>query len=692
MSGYYGTGGTSAWKPPCEKEGAASRLVSIFSDETERFRTPAEPEAGDLVSVRIRVECEGDARVQLYCGKASRLMLPARRQGSFVYYETQITCGEEQVSYFFLLECGGMRVLYDKLGARSLAVRELPVSEQPFRFVPGFHVPAWAKGAVQYQIFTDRFRNGSAENDPVAGEYYYTDGPILRETDWYAPPGAADYRRFYGGDLQGVLEKLDYLQWLGVEAIYFNPLFVSPSSHKYDAQDYEHIDPHFGVIAEDGGACLPEGERKNSMAERYIRRVTSERNLAETDALFARLCEEMHRRGMRVILDGVFNHCGSFSRWMNREGIYPAGGAYGDPDSEYRDFFRFQDDGYEAWWGVDTLPKLNYDGSPALWERVLALGEKWARPPYSIDGWRLDVAADLAHMPEVNHRFWQEFRRRVKAVNPDILILAEHYGDPTPWLGGNEWDTVMNYDAFMEPVTWFLTGMEKHSDGRNDSLYHSGSAFFAMMRRNMARLPMPSLECAMNELSNHDHSRFLTRTNRVVGRLPSHGSSAAGQGIDKRVMREAVVIQMTWPGAPTIYYADEAGQVGWTDPDNRRTFPWGYEDVSLIELHHTLTDLRRAFPVLRAGSLTPLGAGEGWIAYARFDDTSRAVVIVNTSETGLRTQLRVRDAGAEDGDAFTLRFRTTADGFFAEPEDAGRTYNGMLTAELPAHTAVILTG
>lgn len=186
----------------------------------------------------------------------------------------------------------------------------------------------------------------------------------------------------------------------------------------------------------------------------------------------------------------------------------------------------------------------------------MKIGEKWVSPPYNVDGWRLDVAADLGHSPQFNHWFWSRFRKRVRKANPEAFIFAEHYGDPAPWFDGRQWDTVMNYDAFMEPVTWFLTGMEKHSDSRDDRLLGDGIYFFDSMFRNMSRFPRPSLDSALNQLSNHDHSRFLTRTNRTVGRTETLGAEAAAFGIDKRVFRLAVTIQMTWVGSPGIYYAD----------------------------------------------------------------------------------------------------------------------------------------
>ena len=318
------------------------------------------------------------------------------------------------------------------------------------------------------------------------------------------------------------------------------------------------------------------------------------------------------------------------------------------------------------------------------------IAEKWARPPYSIDGWRLDVAADLGHSREFNHLFWKEFRRRVKAVNPNVLIIAEHYGDPAEWLRGDEWDSVMNYDAFMEPVTYFLTGMEKHSDSRRDDLYQNGDAFFGIMRENMSRMPTPSVLCAMNELSNHDHSRFLTRTNGRVGRLQSAGSGAASEGVSLAVFRAAVLIQMTWPGAPTIYYGDEAGQVGWTDPDNRRTYPWGHEDQSLIDLHKSLTRLRRNRPVLKNGSIKPLCSGYGHISYARFDEDSCLGIAVNNLDDAQVIAIPLCDVGVPEGTRVFQVFCTSETGYDTVPRAVGFVKEGKLLCRLAGKSAVVL--
>lgn len=670
-------------------------LTALFSDETELYRLPAEPEAGETVKIRLRTEKSPECHAWILIQQRPDPipMNIIREDDYFSWFEAELICPDQPIYYCFLIEHRDRSYICRRFDSDVLNSNRTIDFSHAFRLTPGFHTPSWAKGAIQYQIFTDRFNNSDSANDPVENEYLYEGDPIRKYNDWYKAPDTDDFRCFYGGDLQGVMNKLDYLQSIGVEAIYFNPLFLSPSSHKYDTQDYEHIDPHFGVIAEDTSA---EETNPTTMA-RYIKRVTSKVNLEESDALFARLCQEMHRRGMRVIIDGVFNHCGSFHHWMDGKSIYAKSGtetpgAWQSIESPYREFFRFQegDNNYDSWWGHPTLPKLNYEGSRELCETIFNIACKWAKPPYSIDGWRLDVAADLGHSETFNHEFWKEFRTRLKEVNPELLIIAEFYGNPSAWLNGDQWDSVMNYDAFMDPVSYFLTGMEKHSDYFHDGLYQDGFRFFRTMRDNMSHMDWNSLQCAMNELSNHDHSRFLTRTNHISGRVNTMGAETANKNTDIRVLREAVVIQMTWPGAPTIYYGDEAGLCGWTDPDNRRCYPWGREDENLIEMHRILARLRLEHPVLRHGSLKPLDAGYGWIAYSRFDDRECAVIVCNNSNESIHIPLRVRDAGVPDNESFSIDFITDNNGWSNVPMHAGKIKNGILPLLMPEHSAAIL--
>lgn len=669
-------------------------LSSIFSDGTELFRVPAEPEVGDCVSVRLRIQKDAGAEVWMLrdfpCQRVR--MSKFKTDDSFDWYEAKIYLRNRSVFYSFLVEWEGRYIHFNRVGPRWVDDVPSPDPAGSFRVIPGFHVPEWAKGAVQYQILADRFRNGNPATDVKDGEYYYAKEYIRHAPSWNALPLGDDYRCFYGGDLAGVLEKLDYLQGLGVEAIYFNPIFISPSPHGYDTQDYDYIDPHLTTITRDGGKPLERGVKDNAEATMYIRRTTSPENLVGSNAWFARFCQELHRRGMKIILDGVFNHCGSFHRWMNREFIYPGGnGAYEHPKSRYRGYFNFKDAcNYHCWWDVETLPKLYYERSSALCEAIFRVAEQWAMPPYSIDGWRLDVAADLGLTPQFNHLFWKEFRHRVKAVNPNLVIIAEHYGDPSDWLGGDEWDTVMNYDAFMDPLSFFLTGMEKHSDYCRDDLYQNGMAFFHSIFEAMSRMPTPSVFCAMDELDNHDHSRFMTRTNGRVGRLNTAGSAAADQDIHPEVFREAVVIQMTWPGAPTLYYGDEAGLTGWTDPDNRRTYPWGHEDKNLIAFYTALTKLREELPVLKKGSVKPLCAGWGYIAYARFDEKDCVAVACNNTESNMMMDLPLRDIGVPEGAPVRTRFISTDKDFSTPSGYAGAVENGVLRLYAPPHSAVVL--
>ena len=614
---------------------------ALFCDGTSDYVIPAEPGIHEKVRLRFRTARDDAQEVCLISGGEALQMQKISSGEVFDYYETEVQLTDTMFVYYFRIKSESEELCYHRCG-----VSEHPVEYYNFRIMPGFSTPAWAKGAVMYQIFVDRFCNGDPSNDVEDGEYVYIGEPVCKVKDWNEFPAAMDIRRFHGGDLQGVLDKLDYLEELGVEVIYFNPLFVSPSNHKYDIQDYDYIDPHYGVIIEDGGEVLPEGEKDNTRATKYQKRTGDIRNLEASNRLFAKLVEEMHTRGMRVILDGVFNHCGSFNKWMDRERIYEPQpeyekGAYVSAQSPYRDFFHFFDEreeawpynkNYDGWWGHDTLPKLNYEDSPMLEEYILNIGKKWVSPPYNADGWRLDVAADLGYSNEYNHIFWENFRKAVKSANPQALILAEHYGDPGEWLQGDEWDSVMNYDAFMEPLTWFLTGMEKHSDERRTDLWGNADNFVNTMNHFMASMLTPSLQVAMNELSNHDHSRFLTRTNHIVGRVAQLGSKAAEEGINLAVMREAVAVQMTWVGAPTVYYGDEAGVCGFTDPDSRRTYPWGQENRELVEFHKEMIRIHKREKLLRTGSLKMLSWSSNVLAYARFQEGEQIIVVLNNSK------------------------------------------------------------
>lgn len=671
---------------------------AVFSDESRYYREPYEPECGDTVTIRIRTLQNNIDAVFFISGSVRLQMNYERTSEAFDYFVAKIHVNAVPVAYYFEIQSGSEVFYYNKIGiTKELSERNC------FRIVPGFKTPSWARGAVMYQIFTDRFCNGDPENDVLTREYSYLGDSVRQIPDWGKDPDTLDVRNFYGGDFMGIMQKLDYLKELGVDVLYFNPIFVSPSNHKYDIQDYDHVDPHFGKIVKDEGELLSWEDHNNKDAGRFIMRVTNQANLNASDDLFIHLVTEVHKRGMKVILDGVFNHCGSFNKWMDRERIYEnqegyEKGAYIEQQSPYHSFFKFNNEHawpynefYDGWWGNETLPKLNYEEGGKLFDYIMGIARKWVSPPFSVDGWRLDVAADLGHSQEYNHYFWREFRKNVKEANPDALILAEHYGEARDWLGGDQWDSVMNYDAFMEPVSWFLTGMEKHSDGFREDLLGNGEAFVSAMNYHLASFMGNSLSCAMNQLDNHDHSRFLTRTNHKIGRLQTLGSWAAGDGINPAVMREAVLIQMTFAGAPTLYYGDEAGVVGFTDPDNRRTYPWGNEDQEMLRFYRMAIAVHKKYGVLSQGSVKELGGGYHFIAYGRFSMSEQFVVAVNSGEDPIALDIPVWETGISPFGSSEMEeiFITERDGF-RESQERHPVTAGILTLDMKPFEAVLL--
>jgi alpha-glucosidase len=694
----------------------------LYSDGSELYRSPVEPAFGEAVTVKLRVKANSLDTVNLHTVDEVIPMLKGAEDGPFEWYFAEIPPADGITEYWFEAAQGNKRVFYSRRGIELKA----PSSSYRFKIIPGFDVPDWMFGSVLYQIFVDRFYNGDPTNDVVDNEYLYDNWPAVKVDDWYQLPdawrtyadGSDRTREFYGGDIQGVIDKLDYLAELGIEGIYFNPLFVSPSNHKYDTQDYLHVDPHLGVIVNDGGDVIdPEADPNygssdfsnasevNAGATKYILRTTDPENLAASDALVKTLIDEAHARGMKVILDGVFNHSGSFNRWLDREQIYaddPNGpGAYWSPDSPYSDYFVFADpdgwpgnESYEAWWGYKTLPKLNLDGSPELEQKILDVAAYWIEQ--GADGWRIDVAADIGHDASYNHEFFRKFRDAVKSVNPEAVILAEVYGDSSAWLRGDEWDTVMNYDAFFEPVSWYLTGLEKHSYVYREDLHHDGRAFQSALAEKMAKLPWVSLVSSMNQLDNHDHSRFLSRTSFYVdGDRASKDisdQSMADVGINKGIFKEATVLMMVLPGAPTLYYGDEAGLTGLTDPDNRRTYPWGREDQELLAFHNAVIDLHRSYPALLDGSYVSVGADTaGMFAAARWDQDDVIVAAVNNSDHERRVKLDLTLVGYTGREQLETLLTTSQ-----ETHGIGgptlRADDGELSVTIPAWGSVVLRG
>jgi glycosidase len=414
-----------------------------------------------------------------------------------------------------------------------------------------FNAPDWAKEAVFYQIFPDRFFNGDTGNDP--------DGT----KPWGGQP---ETEGFFGGDLQGVLQRLDYLVDLGINAIYFTPLFSSPSNHKYDTVDYMQIDPQFG----------------------------------DKDDL-KRLVHACHERGIRVVLDAVFNHCSE--EFAPFQDVVKNG-----KSSKYVDWFHInsfpvemKDDGmasYDTFGFFGNMPKLN-TANPEVKKYLIDVATYWLREA-EIDGWRLDVA------DEVDHHFWREFRIAVKETNPEAYIIGEVWNDSLNWLLGDQFDSVMNY-PFANKALAYFAGSDMDGITLANEISHL-----------IMRYPQPTNEVVFNLLCSHDTPRIATML-----------------GDDKRRLKLSVVFLMTYIGTPCIFYGDEIGLNGGGDPDCRKCMEWdpAKQDNELYDFYKLLINLRKQHPVLRHGRFRFLHAeqGDSRIIYERSDDNMHFTVWMNNT-------------------------------------------------------------
>ncbi|SIO03561.1 pullulanase /isoamylase [Singulisphaera sp. GP187] len=427
--------------------------------------------------------------------------------------------------------------------------------------------PDWVRDAIFYQIFPDRFARSLTVPKPSHLD------------EWGSPP---TYHGYQGGDLIGVVERLDYLAELGVNALYFTPVFQSASNHRYHTHDYERVDPMLG-----GNAAL------------------------------SRLLEEAHGRGMKVVLDGVFNHASRGFFQFHDILENGANAAYLDWFTVHRYPLNAYDSGnnpgYQAWWNLPALPKFNIR-NPEVREFLLGIGRKWI--DMGIDGWRLDVANEID-----DDSFWQEFRRRVHGGNPDAYIVGEVWGEAKRWLQGDMWDAVMNYLFTRACIAFFIgESVDRGELGRTSfhSLDPIGAPAFRHAIETMIGHYHPNVNAAqMNLLDSHDMPRFLT----------------LAQG-DKSALRLATLFQMTYTGAPSIYYGDEIGMPGKHDPDNRRAFPWYTPeswDRDLLHDFQRYIALRRNRPALRRGSFQILLAQDDVLAHARQLGPETVVIAINTS-------------------------------------------------------------
>ncbi len=455
--------------------------------------------------------------------------------------------------------------------------RHTPTDAEDFRLLADYAAPAWVRDSVFYQIFPDRFANGDPTNDVRDKEYTYR-GSMARHRAWGEPPseGHAAMIEFYGGDLPGIKQRLDYLAALGVNALYLNPIFTAFSNHRYDTVDYDNVDPHLG----------------GNGAFASLRRATAE-------------------RGMRFILDIVPNHCGVAHPWFKTAQADAAA-----PTAEYFTFNQHPDD-YACWLGVKSLPKLNYR-SLALRDAMYAgqdsIFRRWLRAPYAADGWRIDVANMLARQgpDQLGVEIGQGIRRAVKEENPAAYLLGENFFDGSPQLQGDRLDATMNYSGFMLPLLYWLSNFAVRQHGEPHEVVSKAPwptrSLVDTWQAYRAAIPWVIARQQYNLLGSHDTPRLFW----IIGGNAALNRLAAG-------------LLMTYVGVPSVYYGEEIGLNG----DMRECMPWDRSawDEDLRAFYQTLIDLRRTSPALIAGGFQVLLAEENALAYLRDTDEEQIIVV-----------------------------------------------------------------
>ena len=458
-----------------------------------------------------------------------------------------------------------------------------------------FTTPDWAKGATIYQIFPDRFHKSGKCDLTGKLEPYTVHENWSEEVSWQpTPEGHVLNNDFFGGNFRGITEKMDYIASLGVTMLYLNPISKSFSSHRYDTGDYKKPDPMLG-----------------------------------TEADFAAMCAAAHRRGMKVILDGVYSHTGSNSLYFDKDGVFGGQGAYCTPDSPYAGWYTFYNwpDSYNSWWNFDTLPtvnKMNPSFISYIISDVDSVVAHWMK--LGADGFRLDVADEL---PDA---FIKLLKERIRAIRPDALLMGEVWEDASfkiahgqrrRYFVDGELDSVMNY-PFRTAIINFLREWD------------SGRGLEETVMSIAENYPPQVLCCNMNLLGTHDTPRILTalvddfdgsREVLAQRRLSPHKRQAA----QERLLM-ASFLQYTLPGSPSLYYGDEAGMEGYKDPFNRRTFPWGQEDYALVNHFRQLGQLRKTLEPLRLGDIAFFQAEDQRLGFTRSWNGKMVRIYVNRSD------------------------------------------------------------
>lgn len=596
-------------------------LESVYSDGSAAFVSNPAPKLHETVTIRLRMYQDAPVeyvflRTMPNGGELKVEMHRAENRDGLVYWECPLQIIERRTQYHFYIACKDVIYFYTQKEITTY----LPEHSYDFVLLTDYVQPAWVKDAVFYQIFPERFCNGDPSNDVKTGEYSQDGHPCIHMDHWDDTPLTYEQGHcldFYGGDLQGIQQKIPYLKELGVTALYLNPIFYAPSCHKYDCLDYFHVDPHFGG-----------------------------------DEALANLSRALHENGMKLILDISINHTGTAHRWFNRDGEYfpESEGAYHNPDSVERGYYFFdKDNHYHGWWDLESMPTLNYT-SDSLREVVYrgpdSVLKKWLKPPYGIDGWRFDVADVFARNGETQlaHELWPQIRQSIRQENPQAYILAEDWGDCAQYMQGSEWDSPMNYYGCGRVIRSFY-GEPDQFLSRIPALkavrYHmTAQDVEHRVMQHLAKLPFALWENQFNLFDSHDTPRFHN---------DPEISEADFQG--------AALFQFLLTGAPSIYYGDEADIDGRTDANEgcRYPMPWqkNFRTGEKYRLYQTLAALKKAHPALCRGGMKFLYAQGDTFAIARFWEDDILVGVISKAETEEVIRLPLAAVGARCPDSNT---------------------------------------
>ena len=582
-------------------------LVSIHHDGSEKYVSSLHPNLGDTVRLRLRMAHDVPVnRVILRTfpdGEQSfGIMQRTAAQAPVQWWEIDLPIAEPLTHYRFIIDSADGLWHYTAAGPS----RYVPLDATDFRILADYQPPAWLGSAVFYQIFPDRFANGDPTNDPQPDEYEYR-GQSPKTYPWEAPPDEGQFFPlvFYGGDLAGINSRLDYLADLGINALYLNPLFYALSNHKYDVADYERVDPHFG-----GNEAL------------------------------VSLRQALSARGMRYILDIVPNHCGYWHPWFQTALTNAE-----SPETEFFTFNRHPDD-YTTWLGVWVLPKLNYRSHELrhrIYQGTEAVFRSWLRPPYSADGWRVDVANMLGRQgaTQIGLEISRGIRQAVKETRLDAYLMGENFFDATAQLQGDQWDGVMNYGGIAQPMWYWLSGFTQGAHGFNEIMsgpQWPSEAVVGMWQSRMAVVPWAIALQQYNILDSHDTPRIRTLL-----------------GENDALHRLAVALLLTFPGVPGLYYGDEIGMTDVPELGARGCMVWdeSRQDRSLHEYHKRLIHFRRNSTALQRGGFQVLAVEPDTIAYQRESIDERIIVVAHRAEMPRAPgPLPLSHTGVADGTQF----------------------------------------